>query len=293
MGDEVQDVAGRPAGRWSAVLSWPLLVLLGWLLFELTAQPGLGAAVLCVKFGWNDFRTAWWLRRRDPWRARGRACFWTCLASGCGRVGFTAFLVVSVCVGLAPTPGRPGRPGGAANGVPAEFLIGLIIGFVGGLLMLLTAGRGLWLAWRHGVRVWVSPAIHQARRWDLWPPSAAGRQPDNMAGCLVIWLRTVTFGPAGNQLDNTAGCLVIWLLVALLMVAFSLLVFGLVFLVPQPGQDAGALCLLGVLLVFLIGGPVVILLLMDYLRGHVLARYPEECWPAAALGHRTEETGLR
>src|SRR5205823_1721793 len=48
----------------------------GWALYELTTQPALGAVAVCLKFGWEDFRTARWLRRRDPNRRRGRACFW-------------------------------------------------------------------------------------------------------------------------------------------------------------------------------------------------------------------------
>ena len=54
-------------------LSWPMLFVAGWLLYEFTAQPGFGTLVACVKFGWADVRTALWLRRlrsRPPQRTR-------------------------------------------------------------------------------------------------------------------------------------------------------------------------------------------------------------------------------
>jgi hypothetical protein len=257
MADEIQDVAGRPAGRWSAVLSWPLLVLLGWLLFELTAQPGLGAAVLCVKFGWNDFRTAWWLRRRDPWPARGRACFWTYLASGCGKVVLTAFLVMIVCVLLTPGRPGPGKQGAPANVPPPELLAAVFTGLVGGLLMVLTTTWALWLAWRHGVRVWLGGAVHQARRWDIWPPSQVSHQPGNGAGCLI-------------------QCV----LVVLLLILIMLLILAVAFAPLGPNQNTKALVAIGGLMLAMIGGSAAILYLGDVLNKHVLAGRPEECWPA-------------
>jgi hypothetical protein len=58
--DEYPDQQAR--SRWHTPLTWSALAALGLLVYELTAQPALGVSVLCLKFGWNDWRTALWLR---------------------------------------------------------------------------------------------------------------------------------------------------------------------------------------------------------------------------------------
>ena len=50
---------------WRLRLSWPVVLLLAWLVYEFTALPGLAAAVTCWKFGWADFLAARWLRRAE------------------------------------------------------------------------------------------------------------------------------------------------------------------------------------------------------------------------------------
>src|SRR5947209_18895965 len=72
----------RPGRGWHGPFTWTGLLAVGWVLYELTAQPAVGAVAVCLKFGWEDFRTALWLRRRDPDRRRGRACFWLYAGNG-------------------------------------------------------------------------------------------------------------------------------------------------------------------------------------------------------------------
>src|SRR5579883_1732807 len=79
---------------WRPHLTWSALFLLGLLLYELTSQPGLAAAVTCVKFGWSDFQVARWLRRVDPDRGRGRTCFWFYLAFGLWKVAILATVMM-------------------------------------------------------------------------------------------------------------------------------------------------------------------------------------------------------
>ena len=52
--------------------TWLGLLALAWIIVELTHQPALGAVAVCLKFGWEDFRTARWLYNTDPqlWRRR-------------------------------------------------------------------------------------------------------------------------------------------------------------------------------------------------------------------------------
>ena len=61
--------------RWSFI-SWPLILVIAFLIFEVTNDPAFAALAMCLKFGWEDFRTARWLRKTDPDRGRGKACFW-------------------------------------------------------------------------------------------------------------------------------------------------------------------------------------------------------------------------
>lgn len=165
------------ASRWANVLSVPLLLVMGWMLYELTAQPALGVAAVCVKFGWDDFRTAWWLRRRDPdWR-RARACFWLYLASGLWKLAISAslmifaFIILKLMGALGPRAGR--------------HVAGALLTAFGGIA--LATATSCWaialaLLWR--LKLWLNSGLHVARRRDYWPPDGvAGKH--NGAGLLL------------------------------------------------------------------------------------------------------------
>src|SRR5690348_799120 len=94
--DRPDERTGSPAEDrgWRFPLSWTVLILLGWLLYECTAQPALAAAVACAKFGWADVRAAFWLRRVDPDRRRGATCFWCYLTFGLWKVAVMSILVM-------------------------------------------------------------------------------------------------------------------------------------------------------------------------------------------------------
>src|SRR3954454_11024639 len=92
--DESPGRADDPPPRRRPSLVLPALLALGFVVYELTAQPGLGAAIACTKFGWDDFLTARWLRRRDPDRRRGRAEFWLFVAAGLWKTAVTGVVVM-------------------------------------------------------------------------------------------------------------------------------------------------------------------------------------------------------
>src|SRR5262245_19924297 len=96
----------RPARRWLRPFTWTGLLAIGWILYELTAQPALGAIAVCLKCGWEDFRTALWLQRRDPDRRRGSACFWLYAANGLCKTAAVAFIMSMAVVGVAQEKGR-------------------------------------------------------------------------------------------------------------------------------------------------------------------------------------------
>lgn len=154
-------------------LSWPMLLLAGWLLYEFTAQPGLAALVFCAKFALADVRTAYWLRRVDPNRLRAEACFWAYLAYGLWKIAVMALVTMVLCglvVGLvlAPLQGQPNN----------DFLM-----MLGGVLVAAVIGLGLTLptlyialrsARSNGLRIWFGEAATRARKGRFWPPHHHG-----------------------------------------------------------------------------------------------------------------------
>jgi len=159
-----------PRRRWRVPFTWLGLITVAWALYELTAQPALGAMALCVKLGWDDFRTAVWLGRRDPSRKRGRTCCWLYLANGAWKVTITAGLACEVILFVALE-----RQGGRWARQTEEVLLGsaLTVGF-GWLLSLLATLIAVWLAWRHGLKLWLHSAVHHAWHADCWPPHLHG-----------------------------------------------------------------------------------------------------------------------
>ena len=88
----------KPRSRFAFLFSWTGLLMLGWLIYELTAQAALGVMALCVKFGWEDFCTAVWLRRKDPIRSRAKVGFWMYLASGLWKSAVTGIVLAMIVV---------------------------------------------------------------------------------------------------------------------------------------------------------------------------------------------------
>src|SRR5262245_14391990 len=101
-----------PRRGWDSHFAWYALLAVAWLIYELTAQPGLCAPVACAKFGWNDFLTARWLRRNDPHPGRGLACFWFYVASGLWKIALMAFFLMFAILFLAALLEQPGAAGG-------------------------------------------------------------------------------------------------------------------------------------------------------------------------------------
>ena len=77
---------------------WLILIGLGFLVYELTAQPALGVSLASIKFGWNDLLSARWFRRTDPDRRRGRTYFWLYLASSFWKIAITATILMFATV---------------------------------------------------------------------------------------------------------------------------------------------------------------------------------------------------
>jgi hypothetical protein len=240
-------------------ISWSAFFLLGWLLYEATSQPGLAAAVTCAKFGWSDWRAAWWLRRVDPdWR-RGRTCFWFYLAYGLWKVAVMASVVMFFLLLVSSMVRRkPAAPqGGEISPAVAGVLLAAGIGF--GLSFFATY-VSVWSALRHRVKIWLGIAPHLARTQKYWPPSTGQQNaaPFVTVTTLVITLWFVVLAAALGGMALGPALASILPLLALLALASPLTVF-----------------------------------VLKYLERRIFARKPEECWPLDELGalYQADEEG--
>jgi hypothetical protein len=165
----------RPRRHGRRLLAWTAVIMFGLLVWELTTQPALGAAMLSLKFGWRDFRTAVWLRRTDPDGRRGRACFWLYAASGLWKIAL-ASVVIFWMVAVIATPWQGLRVVQQRR----EFFVTVVAYGIG--LSLASCGLAtvasyvaLFRARAAGVRLWLHDAVLWAARRQEWPPNAGDR----------------------------------------------------------------------------------------------------------------------
>lgn len=221
-------------------LSWPMLFLTGWLLYEFTAQPGLAALVACAKFGWTDVRTALWLRRVDPDRLRGQTCFWAYLTYGLWKVAIMATLTMIVLgfasALVAQMVGR--RPGFSPvlGGALAAALIGFGLSFP-------IAYIALWSALRNGVRIWLGQAPHRARKDRFWPPRHGGINAAPFVGftqvILTLWFCALVVVSLGIFLPPAGPWIMAFLVGTAIVVAFlmiSLYLFSVRVIANSPQE---------------------------------------------------------
>jgi hypothetical protein len=123
---------------------------------------------LCLKFGWEDFRTAFWLLRTDPSRKRGRVCWWLYLASGLWKVGISSFAMFVAIIFLEGffQVGGNGQVKGMFQLIAGVF-ISLFCAFA---LSAFATWIALFSAWWHDVSLWLNGSVRIARRRSEWPP---------------------------------------------------------------------------------------------------------------------------
>ncbi len=194
-----------PTRWWRDLATWTGLIAIGFVLYEWTRQPALATDALCLKFGWEDFKTANWLWRSDPCRARGRACWWLFVGGGLWRVAGIALLTNLVVIfGIALTePGKPGggKPAGgdAFDRLMYSFCGAGVTALAGYFLAGAAAAVAAFLAWRNGIRLWLNRSVRNARQWKVWPPPDPAVQTRNW---LVVLPLTAAF-PLGATLVCT------------------------------------------------------------------------------------------
>ena len=243
MSDDALEQADSPrrAGRWP--FGWLGLFALAWVVYELTHSPAIASVLICLKFGWEDFRAARWIWQADPDPDRRRSLFWLYAAWGLWKTAVVAFLM-SVAF-AAVTPRDAPLPQAVPQALLAFFgtFLTTLIGF--GLSALMTA-LAVICAWRGGVRLWLDSGVHRARRFDFWPPT-----------------------PFCGTRSNRLGFL---LLTALILLSFTLLV---ALLSAAPRGHGGFL----ISFILTITAPVAIVVSREMITRKVWAESPYECWP--------------
>lgn len=246
--------SGVSPRRW-APITWLTILAIGWVLYELTAQPALGSVAVCVKFGWDDFLTALWLRRRDPHPYRGRTCFWLYLAGGLWNTAVVAGIMLSAFAIVGANRPNRAAPPGVDPLLESVIWTGMTT-LVGLSCSALAFAYAAVLAWRGGFKLWLSRGTHLARRRNAWPPAKRDDLSVNRAAFMVI----ATLFVLGIPL-----ILVILLGVVLLTVGVAGIMWLPVLTMP----------------VLVIAGSMALLYCVDVIKRHVLAQHPQQCWNPA------------
>lgn len=222
---------------------WVFMISLGWLLFELFAQPAIGVLVASLRFGWPEVLNARWLLRRDPDHFRARTCATFCLAYGFFRISVLTLglVVLAFVIALFVAQNVVVR-----GNIPIDARAMRTAGWIIGSSFLMTAlisTAGTWMAWQGRYRVWVGKGLADCRARSQWPPQPSG--PNEACSMLNIVIVLVP----------------IW-------TGLSALVFLL------PGHHL-SLILFVTLMVLL---AVVLLIANDRIRPALTADVPMNCW---------------
>lgn len=173
--------AGWPSFRMTDAASW-LFPMVGLLVFECFADPCLAVVIGCLKFGYNDLRTGWWLQG-DRRGFRGTALSLCYFARGLYVVAASAFLLVLALILCEPLLQQ--NPLANLNSI----LAGLVMWFCGLFLGTACGGVALQTIERHKIRVWMDPSIHAARRDNRWSSVCTGTR--NQFRMLVVAVMVV------------------------------------------------------------------------------------------------------
>jgi hypothetical protein len=257
----------QPTRRWKMPLTWPMLLILAWILYELTTQSALGIITVCLKFGWNDFQTAFWSWRRDHSRNRAWAFFWFYLASGLWKTALAAFaplFLLPILTGLIGGRIQLAGPGAAPL---AQLICGLLTFFWGFAFSALSTVIASCIALRSRTRIWLNSAIYQDRIDDCWPPlNVMSGWPNGLGRSLSVAIFTISF---------TA--------------AFSSVTYFLVIMergagqpLAQGGFDISSAAFVLTYIGCLFGLPFITMAAGKWLLTKIAARTPFECWPDAA-----------
>jgi hypothetical protein len=130
---------------WFVILGFAVTVYL------VTGNPIIACLLPYIAAAWPSAESAFWLRTADPWRERGRVCFWFYLATAGWKAAAAAlvavliFVIVQEIVGMAPILEMANRA-----------ILVLLAGVTGASFLGLV---GIAMAFRCRVRVFVIPKL--------------------------------------------------------------------------------------------------------------------------------------
>lgn len=159
--DETHDEeATEPTGfHWP--IGWGVMLAIGWLAYELTAQPPYGIAVTCTKVMWKDLAVGWWWFRRDHWTIRGICGMLLVWSRGLERY-FIVVLFIAITL-LIITFGNNAGVNSVWYATAMISLMSLCIWFMLGILVTVIGGLGR-------VPLWIDASLHISKEHDLFPP---------------------------------------------------------------------------------------------------------------------------
>lgn len=154
----------EPRSAWHPDVAFVWLTML--VFFPLVGPlAALAAPLAYAKFAWDDFHVAEWVLRRDPYHARGVACFWFCLSRG----ALKSVVAATPLAIIANPPWGWHRP--VDWWVPTALFAGVVVHVA-------LAVKGWRAATRHQVRVWIDPGLNAARKRRRWPPRCDSARND-------------------------------------------------------------------------------------------------------------------
>ncbi len=171
---------------WMNNAVWPFFAAIGWLLFEITSEPGVGLFATCMHCGWNDLLNAFWVLRVDPNRSRSHALFWVCLARSVLMIMGSSILVtcLAICGVTFVSSGAQAPQEPKKARLADVWHIVLIYPYtipIFSILMLI----GCLFALRSGQRLWLNSGLGTARRRNEWPPICTTDPRSNHADLMM------------------------------------------------------------------------------------------------------------
>ncbi len=173
-GDEIFQIEPKQRSSLLTRMPWWLIGTLAMLIGELSHQS-FGVIVLCLKFGWNNFVTGLWLRRRDIDHVRGKVCGWFYWSKGLWQVslsGFGCALALSIFSEFSDL---------AMEGITC-----LLVCMVSAVFADVATCVAVWSSWWHRRPVWLSSDLHECQKRNEWPPHPPTRPTNGVTGLLVL-----------------------------------------------------------------------------------------------------------
>lgn len=244
--DHTEGERARPLGN---AKNWLIVFAISVGVFALTYSPLLAMTLPYLRAGWPAFQTACWLRKADPWPARGRVGFYFHLA----MAGFRAAVAGVVALVLMVVIEQNLQRQADLN----QVMIALCVIMAGAGLSFSFGGWGTVIALRNRVRIFVVSDLKHFCHGDF---SQIARLPT-----LKFHLNPANYVMA---VALAAPTLTLWFVAVLLAM-------------PKPDVRDPPVGAFGLLLLSLPVLGILIIALLIFLSGRMIARTPLECWGAA------------